>query len=391
MSQDSGEKTEEPTPKKERDSRQKGQVARSQEVVTTLSLFAVIAYIWFTWNLTIDRLIGMMDQIAVFATLDFHAAVYQAGVAVLWDTILILSPILAVAFAIGVISNLGQFGILFAFESIQPKMDKISPAAGFKRIFAMKQVVQTLKSILKIIFLSLLLYYVVKEAVGAYINALPCGMDCMSLVTQEMLRQTFLYSALAFGIVSGFDYVYERHVHHKSLMMTKEEVKKEYKESEGDPHIKGHRKQLAQELLLGDEGAATESASGVVVNPTHFSIVFRYKPEQFPLPIIVAKGRNLKAHFLREKAERAGVPIFRHVQLARSLYADAEVNAPIPNEFFDIVAEILVWISQNEKKLYNGPLEHGVIDMEAGDHKVHTKKSDASTPFAFPKTTPKRN
>src|SRR5262249_33074261 len=175
--------------------------------------------------------------------------------------------------------------------------------------------------------------------------------------------------ALAFVIVAVADYAYQKHSHTKSLMMTKEEVKREYKESEGDPHIKGHRRQLAQELAMGDGGHAARKGTAVVVNPTHLAVVISYRPEQMALPIVTAKGRNLQAHYLRTQAEEAGVPVFRNVPLARALFADAPINDYIPDELFDAVAEVLAWVSRHEDVLYKGRLPHGVIDMDAGDHR----------------------
>ena len=149
---------------------------------------------------------------------------------------------------------------------------------------------------------------------------------------------------------------------------TKEEVKREFKESEGDPHIKQKRKQLAQELIFGDGGAAGKS-SAVVINPTHLAVAIAYRPEEMPLPMVVAKGRNERAVTIRAAAEEAGVPIFRNILLARTLFADVEVDAFIPDQLFDVVAEVLVWVKMHRDELYKGPLQHGVIDMDAGDHR----------------------
>jgi type III secretion protein U len=365
----SGDKTELPTPKKERDARQKGQVARSQEVVTTVSLLAVILYIWATWGATNARLISLVDQVARLATQDFRTSALDGIYAAFWDASIIMLPILGVAIVAGVAANYFQIGSLFSFESIMPKGEKISPAAGFKRIFSMKQVVELLKSIVKIVVLSALLYFIIRDAISPYVNSLECGLPCILDVTVVSLKQTLVYSGLAFVVVALIDFVYQRRSHTKSLMMTKEEVKREYKESEGDPHIKGMRKQLAQELAMGDGGIAASKGTAVVVNPTHFAVVIDYSPEKLPLPVVTAKGRNMYAHYLRTEAEEAGVPVFRNVALARSLYADAKLYEPVPDELFDAVAEVLAWVAKNKGVLYQGRLDHGVIDMDASDHR----------------------
>ncbi|MGV8939893.1 MAG: type III secretion system export apparatus subunit SctU [Allorhizobium sp.] len=364
-----GEKTELPTPKKERDAREKGQVARSQEVVTTVSLMATVAYVWAAWGSITAAVIRMFDQMAFLATGDFEANALPAVIYAFRESAMLLLPVLGVVILSGIAANYAQFGSLFSFESITPNLEKISPGAGFKRLFSMKSLVELLKSILKIVFLSILLYYVVRDAIGPFVNSLYCGLSCIASITTSILFQTLIYSALAFIIVAAADFAYQKHTHTKSLMMSKDEIKREYKESEGDPEIKGKRKQLAHELAMGDGGTAARKGTAVVVNPTHFAVVIDYRPGETPLPVVTAKGRNAQAHHIRSEAEKAGVPIFRNVPLARALFADADLYEPIPDDLFDAVAEVLAWVSRNREKLYGDRLAHGVIDMEAGDHR----------------------
>ena len=366
---ETGEKTEQPTPKKERDARQKGQVARSQEIVTTISLFGVIVLILAMGETIWIRMINLIDIAARLAT-DPSDEAMQAGIAAAFDeSMAILLPIVGLCLFLGVAANYGQIGSLFSIEAVSPKLEKISITQGFKRIFSMKQLVEFLKSIFKIIFLSLLLYIVTLNAIGPYFTAVDCGLLCLQQVTVSVLYQLVAFSALAFVVVAGFDFVYQRHSHTKSLMMTKEEVKREFKESEGDPLVKGQRKQLAQEMIMGDMPKQVENATAVVVNPTHIAVAIRYKEGQTPLPLVTAKGRGVQAQKMRVVAERAGVPIFRNVPLARLLFADAELEDFVPDEVFDVVAEILTWVATHEDTLYDGPSGRGVIDMEQGDHK----------------------
>jgi type III secretion protein U len=364
-----GEKTELPTPKKERDAREKGQVARSQEVVTTVSLLAVVAYVWTAWGAITASIINIFDQVAQLAVGDFRANALSGVFFAFRESAFLLLPVLGVVILAGIAANYAQFGSLFSFQSITPSLDKISPAAGFKRIFSLKQLIELLKSVLKIVFLSILLFYVVRDAIGPFMGSLECGLSCIAGVTSSILFRTLAFSAAAFIVVAGADFAWQKHSHTKSLMMTKDEVKREFKESEGDPHIKGKRKQLAHELAMGDGGAAARKGTAVVVNPTHFAVVIDYRPGETPLPIVTAKGRNAHAHHIRTQAELAGVPVFRNVALARTLFADAELHEPIPDELFDAVAEVLAWVTRNGADLYRGPLPHGVIDMDEGDHR----------------------
>lgn len=364
-----GEKSELPTPKKERDAREKGQVARSQEVVSAGSLMAVIAYVWLAWGDITRRLANLFDLVAKLSLGEFRVGAANGLSVVGLEIVKILAPVIGVTIVAAIATNVFQFGVLFAFQSIAPSLEKISPAAGFKRIFSMKQVVETLKSILKIVILSIMLYYVLRAAIGPFATSIACGIPCQLSLTSAVLFQTLMYSGLAFLVVALADFTYQKRAHTKSLMMSKDEVKREYKESEGDPHIKGKRKQLAQELAMGEGGTAARKGTAVVVNPTHFAVVLKYDGEEVPVPVVTAKGRNIQAVYLRTEAEGAGVPIFRNVALARQLYADTAVGEPIPDELFDVVAEVLAWVARNQTSLYRGRLAHGVIDMECGDHR----------------------
>lgn len=365
MSQQStGEKTEQPTPKRLRDARLKGQVARSQEMVTTISLLAIIVCIWFSWSAMYTRLIMLFDRVATYAADDFDhhlpAALYEGA----WGFAMLLLPILATVILAGIFANFIQVGALVSAEAVKPKGERINPGAGARRIFSRKQAVELLKTSLKIVVLTALLYLVIRNAISPYLNSLACGLRCQTAITVVAVRQILVYTALAFCAVAVADFAYQRKAHLKSLMMTRDEVKREFKEMEGDPLIKGKRRQLAQEMAMEDRGQAAQRATAIIVNPTHLAVAIYYSLEKAPVPTVTAKGRNQEAHLMMGLAEEAGVPIFRNVTLARALYADAELMQPIPEEMFDAVAEVLAWVADNKDKLYSGRLPHGVIDMD---------------------------
>ncbi|MEM6678149.1 MAG: type III secretion system export apparatus subunit SctU [Pseudomonadota bacterium] len=359
----SGEKTENPTPKKERDARNKGQVARSNEVVATVSLMSVIAYIWINFNGLFEKLVNVMDE-SIRAAHGVEGPRMLDGLQAAKDaTVDLLIPVLGVTILAGIAGNYLQIGSLFAVEGVMPKLEKVSPIAGFKRIFSMKQLVEVLKSIIKIVFLSVLLYIVIRAALSPLINSVYCGMPCIAGMTSMVIASLLGFTAFAFIVVAVADFWYQQHAHKKSLMMSKDEVKREYKESEGDPMIKGQRKQFAQELVMGDPPAKAKKSSAVVMNPVHLAVAIYYVPDETPLPVVTAKGRERVAHAMRAAAEEAGVPVFHHIPLARALYADAPVNDYVPDSMFETLAEVLVWIERNRENLYDGPLQHGMIDL----------------------------
>ncbi|WP_068310282.1 type III secretion system export apparatus subunit SctU [Polycladidibacter hongkongensis] len=365
MSGESGEKTELPTPKKERDAREKGQVGKSNEVTTTISLFSVITYVVLAWDSNFNGLIALLDQMAELATRPAFGPAAAEGVMGAFQGFLdIIIPIIGVAIAAGIFGNFVQFGFLWAVEGVMPKLSKINPAEGVKRIFAMKQVVQVLKSILKITLLSTLLYFVVTNSIGSYINSLACGLPCMTNLSANIIKLILAISFVAFIGVAIIDFIYEKHSHTKSLMMSKDEIKREHKESEGSPEIKGERRRVSQEILMGDNVQKTKKSSAVVVNPTHYAVAIFYEPGEGSLPTVTAKGIDLMALKMRAAAEEAGVPVFANVRLARLLHAETDIDEMVPQDLFAAVAEILVWIDHNKEKLYNGPLDRGVIDLE---------------------------
>jgi type III secretion protein U len=359
-----GEKTEQPTPKRLRDARLKGQVARSQEMVTTISLIALIVCLWFNWSAMYGRLIMLFDRVAAYAADDFGhhsaAALYEAA----WAFGMLLLPILVVVILAGLLANFVQVGALMSVEAIKPKGERINPGAGARRIFSRKQAVELLKTSLKIVILTSLLYVVIRNAINPYVSSLECGLRCQASITISVLGQIIVYTALAFIAVAVADFAYQRRAHLKSLMMTRDEVKREYKEMEGDPLIKGKRRQIAQEMAMEDRGQAAQRATAIIINPTHLAVAIYYSVEKAPVPTVTAKGRNREAHLMMGLAEEAGVPIFRNITLARALYADAELMQPIPEEMFDAVAEVLAWVADHKDSLYTGRLAHGVIDMD---------------------------
>lgn len=364
----SSEKTEQPTPKKERDAREKGQVARSVDLVSTVSLFGVIGTMWVFADTIWTRLITMMDTVAFASANVEDGTLIEAIVAISREMILSFAPILGATIVFAILPNYIQIGGLLAIDGIIPQWERVSVSKGFERIFHAKTLIETPKSAFKIVFLSVLLFFVIASSIGPYSMAVNCGMPCLMKVTAEMLWLTLSYSFGVFAIVAWFDFLYQKHIHTKTLMMTPQEVKREYKENEGDPRFKDRRRDVAKEVLLGDEPKKTRRATAVITNPVHFAVAIRYEQGDTPLPVVIAKGRNRRALAIRTEAELAGVPIFANPPVARLLHAETEVGEFVPDEVFDVVAEILAWVARHKEALYNGPLDHGALDMESGDH-----------------------
>ncbi|HET6467223.1 MAG TPA: type III secretion system export apparatus subunit SctU [Geminicoccaceae bacterium] len=338
------DKTEPPTPKKLRDARKKGNVAHSKEVVTTALTLALFGYFWASWSGFVQR----MQEILVFPP-QFYRMEFRDAIAYSFDIGLkmvqaILVPVIVITIVVGILANMVMVGVLFAFESIKPSLDKVNPASGIKKIFGMKNLVDNAKSIVKTVFLSVLLYILLKDAIGPLVRAPVCGLACLESVMSDLMRTMVIYVSLAFFVLAAADYGWQKFKFTKDLKMSKDEVKREYKESEGDPHIKSKRKQLAQELVMSDQHGAVKNASVVVTNPTHLAVALLYDKDKTPLPMVVAKGENLNAERIIKIAQEAGVPIMRNVDLAHALYDQVETDRYIPSELVEPVAEVLRWV-----------------------------------------------
>ena len=347
----SGEKTEEPTPKKLRDARKKGQVAKSKEVSGTLGLIAVLVTLWAmsdTFIVTIEEMVLLPAQVY---TENFKDALKIVTMGILEKAIMLIIPLVLVAMFSAIVGNIMQFGMLFAPEGIKPDIKKISPIGGLKKIFAMKNLVEFFKSVIKIVFLSFVVYYVIYSSIGDLVNLPYCGSSCILPVVGVLMKKLLLYAAVAFVIIAILDYMFERYQFMKQQRMSKDEVKREYKESEGSPEIKGKRKELHQEILNSAEN--TSKSDVVIKNPTHLAIGLRYKQESTPLPMVTVKGRGGHARFIVKIAEKEGIPVLENVPLAHALY-QLNITDFIPGELIEPVAEVFRWVQEiKEQEKYN--------------------------------------
>jgi type III secretion protein U len=340
------EKTEAPTPKRLADARKKGQVAHSKDVVTAALTVTLFAYFWATWGTFVQRMTEILVFPPQFYEMPFSQAAKYSFDLVLQMVTTILVPVLGITVLVGIAANVAMVGGLLAFEAMKPSLDKINPAGGVKRIFSAKNLFELLKSTLKTAFLAVLLTTAILDGVGALIRAPVCGIPCLQDAFGQLMTTIAIYTMAAFVVLAAADYAFQRFQHIKGLKMSKEEVKREYKESEGDPHIKGRRKQLMHELVMSNDVGAVKNASVVVTNPTHLAVALRYVEGETPVPIVVAKGENLNAERILALAREAGVPIMRDVPLARSLYEQVAVDRYVPSDLLEPVAEVLRFVRE---------------------------------------------
>ena len=354
-----GEKTEMPTPKKLRDARQKGQVCTSKDVVSTALLVVLLAITGVLGVKLTDDVSELLRFIGMRIEENDAFAVREAAKMAIWIMCWHSFVFVAVAALVGIAANMVQIGFLFTFEPLKPDLKKLNPAEGAKKIFAMKNVFEFLKNCVKVTFLSYLIYRLVLESVPALLPICYGTLDDVYPVLKAVLRNLAVYTAFGYIVIAIVDRLFQQKNFTKQMMMTKDEVKREYKEMEGSQEIKQAQRQFRDEILNGpDPRAATKKADVVVTNPTHFAVGVRYRAEEAPLPKVVVSGMDRVAKIIRETALAEGIPIMENVPLARALYAKVKIDDFIPGELAEPVAEVLKWVkSLNDAKKEEAELD----------------------------------
>ena len=351
----SGEKTEQPTEKRLRDARKKGQIAKSQDLTSALMLLTAVCVFWLGGTMMAQVLMRTMKNGIETAgafdgvlTKDRAMEVLTQGA---FDMLTALAPWFIFMFLGAILFNYIQVGSMFAVEGLKPELNKLNPAEGFKQKFLKpKQYVELGKTLLK----SIITFVVVASVLYAEIPSIalllsqPAG-NVVAYLFALILKIGFYVALMFVGLAVG-DYFLQRFMFLNQMKMSKQEVKQEYKESEGDPLIKWMRKNIHREILSQNVVAAVQTADVVVVNPTHVAVALKYDRKNGGAPVVVAKGAELAAKQIREIAKKHDVPMMRDVPLARALY-EVEVDNEIPEEFYETVAEVLRWVySLNEEK-----------------------------------------
>jgi flagellar biosynthetic protein FlhB len=343
---DKESKTEEPTGKRLADARNKGQVATSREVSTALLLLAAVGLFYFQGQALWDALkVKMRFFLSVPIQDDLTAPAFQVIMRdVMLDTMLDLAPFFAFFLIVAVISSLLQHGWLFTLEPLRPKLSKINPLQGFKRLFSLRSVVELFKSILKMSVVGLAVYWGIKDSINQVVGLMNTSVEYIILFMASDAMGVLWRVALAFVVLAVLDFVYQHYEFMQGLRMTKQEVKDEMKQMEGDPQVKGRIRQLQREMAQRRMMDEVPRADVVITNPTQYAVALKYVSGQMNAPKVVAKGRGPIAARIREIAQEHGIPLVENPPLARTLYHDVELEHPIPPELFKAVAEILAYV-----------------------------------------------
>lgn len=341
----SGEKTEAPSPKRRQDARKQGNVSRSQEVVSIGVLLAAVLGLRVVGPALWTNLQDMLrDGLAHQTRDDFtQQTALQFGQDAGTRALLALLPLLAVLSIAAIALNVAQTGLLLHGGALKPKLSNLNPAKGIKRIFSMDGLVSLGKSLFKMGVIGGVVWLTIK---GHMAELTTMGQVDVPLAAAHLGTLAFdlaLRAAIVLFLMAIADYAWQRRKWMNNLRMTKQEVKQEMRESDGDPQIKAAIRRRRQ-ALMNRMIAAVPKADVVVTNPTHFAVALKYDPVTMGAPVVVAKGQDLLAKRIRDVAKKAGVPVLEEPPLARALYASVPVGHNIPANLFHAVAEVLAWV-----------------------------------------------
>ena len=353
MAEDSfQDKTEPASAKKKEDARKKGDVAKSRELSSTAILTTGILYMFFNakeMTMTLGNNIRKTFlQIPNFIReKEFSSQLLSDS---LTDFLVLIAPLLIALVIVSILTNILQTGIIFSVEPLTPKASKLGPIKGLEKVFSKRSLVELAKSILKIIIVGSVAFYALKDEVARIIPLLYQENAQILALFGELAFKVLVRCCYVIAVLAILDFIYQKWDHEQKLKMTKQEVKDEFRQSEGDPMVKSRIRSIQREMARRRMMEEVPKADVIITNPTHLSIAIKYKPEEgMKAPIIVAKGANNIAFKIREIATKHNIPIMENKPLAQNLYK-LDIGTEIPSQFYKAVAEILAYVYGLKKR-----------------------------------------
>ena len=342
------DKTEKPTPKKKKDAREKGQVLKSNDINTAFILLAMFAVLKFFGSYTVNKIELMLSTYLTgfnyngdVLPIDNLRTLFINSSLTLFTAIF---PILLASVIASLLINYLQVGFLLSTKALKPDFGKINPISGMKRLFSIRSLVELLKSLLKSFIIGYLVYNEVKKCFNSFPMLMNSDLYTSLKYIVDLTMGISFKVGLALLILGAFDFLYQWWDHQKQLRMSKQEVKEEYKQSEGDPKIKSQIRQRQQQMGMMRMMNDVPKADVIIVNPTHFAVALKYDEKKARAPIVLAKGQDFVALRIKEKARENKIKIIENKPLAQALFASVEIGEQIPQEFYVAVAEILAEI-----------------------------------------------
>jgi len=345
------EKTERATPKKRGEAKKKGQVAKSQEVVSVAVLLGCLVFFWF-------GSFGMVEKMMALARLLFTQSAHfdvdcnniqGLSTGLIYKVSAILLPLFLTAFSVALLANFLQVGFVLSSESVQPKLSKIDPIKGFLKMFSIKSLVTLAKSIFKISIVFFVVYLIIRGEMENFIPLVEQSVWGILIYIARVAFKIILTVCLMLIILAVLDYIYQKWEFEKNLKMTKQEVRDENKQTEGDPSVKARIRRLQRDMARKRMMANVPKADVVITNPTHLAVALRYDQAGMFAPKVVAKGAGLIAENIKDIARKNNVLIVDNKPLARVLYKSVDVDEMIPANLYKAVAEVLAFVYSRKR------------------------------------------
>lgn len=344
----SGERTEKATPKRRREAREKGQVLKSAELVTSFSLLVMLGALALfaeaALNNTMQVMAAYLSGAVSIPPVMTVASVLPALAGAIRGFLLIVAPLLIAAAAAAVAFNMLQVGFLFSGKALAPKFERINMVAGFKRIFSARTLSQLMKAAIKAVLIGAVAYHEYVRRVEQLPALMTQQVPLAAAYVGSMLLAVGLKVAVALALLVPFDILFEWWRRERELRMTKQEVKEEYKLMEGDPKLKGRIRQKQRQISGMRMIQAVPKADVIVTNPTHYAVALLYDEAKAAAPVVVAKGKDYLAQKIKEKARACGIELVENRELAQGLYFYCEVGEQVPEDMYQAVAEILAYV-----------------------------------------------
>lgn len=351
----SEEKTEQATPKKKKETREKGNVLQSKEINSAFVLLATFiminAFATFIGITLRNTTSYIYDQ---YLALDFIFSLKNLQTLLINAIIsffIIVAPIALTNLVVGVLASYLQVGVLFTTKPLAIDIKKINPIEGFKRMFSMKSIIELLKALIRIIVIGYISYSYVKGQIVTILETI--GMD-IGTILKLILKMSISIGIKAGSILvvlAALDYFYQRYEYNKNLKMSKQEIKEEYKQTEGNPQIKSKIKEKQRQMSMQRMMQDIPKADVIITNPTHFAIGIKYNPKEFDAPRVIAKGQDLIAQNIKKIALENNIPIVENKPLARTLYDSVDIGQFVPPELYQAVAEVLAYVYRINNKI----------------------------------------
>jgi flagellar biosynthesis protein FlhB len=340
------ERTEQATPRRLQEARRKGQVARSTDLTGALMLLAMIALLY---SIQDQFLLDLQRYFTNYFSNVAEVRVSEKSLLSILNnaslfTLKLIAPFFVVAVLVAVASNLAQVGFLFSTEVLKPRASILNPMSGLQKMFSSRSLVELVKSVLKFMILGGTTYYLIKANLGDLMLVFNLSAEGIYKTIIGFIITVAWWGALAYFALSVLDYMYQRYDYKKSIMMSKQEVREEYKQSEGDPHIKSKLREMRRSISMNKIITEVPQATVVVTNPTHLAVALKYQQGVMSAPVIVAKGADWLAERIKDIARENGVPLVEDKEVARFLYQAVEIGQEIPIEIYQAVAQILAMV-----------------------------------------------